>query len=155
MNNEMLKDEQIEDLRKAFASMDTDGDGTLSAAELYAALRQGGIHINTEELNGLMSELDLDKDGRVDFAEFINIASKSHKDIDTEEEMREIFMVFDKERTGFISMAQVKYVMKCLGENLTDDEIHEVFDIGDADQDGKLNFEEFLSIMNAKDQQAK
>lgn len=146
-----FKEEQVEELRKVFNSIDTDGNGTISASELSFALRQAGIVLNPEDLNDLMSELDLDNDGKVDFAEFLNLASKSIKDIDTEEELREIFMIFDRENKGVISPAQIRYVMRCLQENFTDEEIDDIMTEGDRDGDGMLNFEEFSGIMNAKD----
>jgi Ca2+-binding EF-hand superfamily protein len=149
--NEKFKEDQIEELRRVFNSIDTDGDGNISASELSFALRQAGIVLSTEDLNDLMSELDLDNDGKVDFAEFLNLAAKSVKEIDSEEELKDIFMIFDRENKGVISPAQIKYVLRCLQENLTDEEIDDVVFEGDKDGDGLLSFEEFLGIMHAKE----
>ena len=152
---EKLNEEKIEELRKVFNSMDANGDGEISGAELSYALRQAGITMNSEELNDLVADLDVDGDGKVDFSEFVNLASKGFKDVDSEEELKEVFMVFDKENKGVISPGQIKYVMRCLQEQFTDEEIDELIMEGDRDGDGMLSFEEFLGLMNAKEQQNK
>lgn len=150
-----FSEDQIEEFRRIFNTIDTDGDGTITPAEMSFALRQSGIIMNTEDLNELMAEIDENSDGMVDFNEFLTLAAKSVKDIDTEEELKEIFMVFDRENKGVISPAQIKYVMRCLKEHFTDDEIDEIITEGDRDGDGLLSFEEFSGIMNAKEPQNK
>ena len=77
-----------------------------------------------------MAELDLDNNGKIDFHEFLNYISKSAKEIDTQEELKEIFMIFDRENKGFITPAQIKYVMRCLQENFTEDEIEDIISEG-------------------------
>lgn len=49
--------------------------------------------------------------------------------------------------TGKISFKNLKRVAKELGENLTDEELHEMIDEADRDGDGEINQEEFLRIM--------
>lgn len=48
---------------------------------------------------------------------------------------------------GKISFKNLKRVAKELGENLTDEELHEMIDEADRDGDGEINQEEFLRIM--------
>lgn len=43
--------------------------------------------------------------------------------LDSEEEIREAFRVFDKDGNGFISAAELRHVMTNLGEKLTDEEV--------------------------------
>jgi calmodulin len=148
-------DDQIEEYKRVFNLLDKDGSGKISSSELSYGLRQLGVTMNSEEVNELVAETDLNKDGEIDFTEFITLISKSNKDLDVEEELREIFMIFDRENKGVITPAQIKYVMRCLQENFTDDEIDELITEGDRDGDGKLSFEEFSLIMNAKDPQNK
>lgn len=49
--------------------------------------------------------------------------------------------------SGKISFKNLKRVAKELGENLTDEELHEMIDEADRDGDGEINQEEFLRIM--------
>lgn len=60
-------------------------------------------------------------------------------DIDSEEEIREAFRVFDKDGNGHISAPELRHVMGNLGEKLTDEEIDELIRDADIDGDGQIN----------------
>jgi calmodulin len=60
--------------------------------------------------------------------------SKKPRDVDTEEEIRAAFKVFDRDGNGTISVAELRQVMASLGEELTDDEIDLI--MGEVDTDG-------------------
>ena len=59
----------------------------------------------------------------------------------TEEEMREAFRVFDKNEKGNIPEAELRNVLSCLGENLTDEELDELILAGDEDGDGSFSYQ--------------
>ena len=69
------------------------------------------------------------------------------RDTDTEEEMVEAFKVFDRDGDGLIKMPELRLVMKQIGENLSDKECSEIIAAGDRDNDGALNFDEFIRMM--------
>lgn len=60
-------------------------------------------------------------------------------DIDSEDEIREAFRVFDKDGNGHISSPELRLVMSNLGEKLTDEEIDEMIRQADIDGDGQIN----------------
>ena len=49
--------------------------------------------------------------------------------------------VFDVNNDGYISADELKSVMKCLGEELSQDELEAMIDEADMDKDGLVNFE--------------
>lgn len=64
---------------------------------------------------------------------------------DYQEETLAAFKVFDRDGSGTISAAELKAVMKSLGENLSDAEIDEMIREADKDQNGSIDCEsEFL-----------
>jgi len=65
-----------------------------------------------------ISDVDSDGDGSVDFEEFICMMSKSRNEID--QELKEIFQIFDRNKDGFIDSAELKDVLVRLGENISD-----------------------------------
>ena len=69
------------------------------------------------------------------------VDDKQTKDIDTEDELKEAFKVFDTDGTGFISAAQLREVMKNLGEDLTDEEVDDMIKSADTDGDGQMSFD--------------
>ena len=53
--------------------MDCDGDGVLSEKELFDGLRDNGYNIGRDQVRSLIKDLDKNKDGRVNFEEFIKM----------------------------------------------------------------------------------
>ncbi len=48
------------------------------------------------------------------------------KQIDTDEEIRKAFLVFDKDGNGYISEAELRHVLNNIGEKLSDEEVEEI-----------------------------
>merc|ERR1711977_352570 len=102
------------------------------------------------ELHDMLSEVDADGNGTIDFTEFLSLMARKMKDTDTEEELRDAFKVFDKDNNGFISAAELRHVMTNLGEKLTDEKVDKMIREADVDGDGQINYEEFVKMMMAK-----
>jgi len=66
-------------LRAAFDRKDTDGSGFLDESELAAALASSGVIASDEAVSDLMSSMDTDGDGKVDFEEFVAFAADAEK----------------------------------------------------------------------------
>jgi len=79
--------------------------------------------------------------GTIAFPKFLTMMARKMKDTDLEEEQREAFRVFDKDGSGSISAAELRHVMKKLGEKLTDEEVDEMIREADLDGDEEINFE--------------
>jgi len=71
-------------------------------------------------------EVDQDQNGTIEFEEFIRMMELKSTTVDTEDEIREAFRVFDKNNDGFISHEELKSMMSSLGENLSDKEVNEM-----------------------------
>ena len=65
------KDEQRAALQ-AFAAMDIDGDGELTAEEIYKALSKHDAAITMERVTELVARADVDKNGTVSRDEYLN-----------------------------------------------------------------------------------
>ena len=66
----------------------------------------------------------------------------------TSDHMRTAFRVFDKNGDGFIQLEELKAVMKCLGNKLTDKELIDMMRKPDTDGDGQISYDEFVVMMN-------
>lgn len=55
--------------------------------------------------------------GTIDFPEFLNLMARKMEEIDSEEELKEAFRVFDRDGNGFISAAEVSSML-CRRESL-------------------------------------
>lgn len=80
------------------------------------------------ELQQMISEVDADGNGLIDFAEFVTLMARKMNNTDKDAEIREAFSVFDKDGSGKISKDELRQIMRSLGEDLTEDEVrHLVF----------------------------
>ena len=77
----------------------------------------------------------------IEFPEFLTMIVRNMRDIDTVEDLRQAFNVFDKDGTGKISAAELRHVMSNLGEKLTEEEVDEMLREADVDGDGEINYE--------------
>lgn len=51
-----------------------------------------------------------------------------------------IVQIFDKHSRGFISASDLRAVLHCLGEDLSEDEIEDMIKEVDVDGDGRIDF---------------
>ena len=63
-------DDPDKELRDAFNVFDADGSGAISKKELLTLMKKLGQNLTEAELNAMMDEVDTDKSGEIDFAEF-------------------------------------------------------------------------------------
>jgi calmodulin len=64
------------------------------------------------------------------------------------DELAEAFAFFDKNGDGHISKEELKMVLLQLGENLGEEEIEEIFKEADLNNDGIIDYHEFITIFN-------
>ncbi|XP_045062791.1 troponin C, slow skeletal and cardiac muscles-like [Coregonus clupeaformis] len=65
----------------------------------------------------------------------------------SEEELGELFRVFDKNGDGYIDLEELKTILESTGEAITEDDIEELMKDGDKNNDGKIDYDEFLEFM--------
>lgn len=145
-----LTEEQVAEFKEAFMLFDKDEDGMITTAELGVVMRSLGQRPTETELRDMVSAVDSDGNGTIEFNEFLQMMSKKMNETDNDDELKEAFKVFDKNADGYISSSELKHVMTSLGEKLTDEEVNDMIKEADADGDGQVNYDEFVSILTAK-----
>jgi centrin-1 len=95
----------------------------------------------------MISDLDADGNGTIDFGEWLTLMTKRVNDKDSRANINKIFALYDDERTGFISAKNLRRVAQELGENISNEEIDELIHRADLDQDGLVSEEEFYHIL--------
>ena len=71
-----LKDsESEEELIEAFKIFDKDGNGLIGSEELLNVMLTLGEDSNKEEIEDLINEIDLDRDGLINYEEFLRLIS--------------------------------------------------------------------------------
>lgn len=98
----------------------------------------------------MIQDMDKDGSGEIDFDEFLDLMTSRLAGSDTKEDVQKIFELFDDDKTGYISLQNLKRVCQELGENMDDSELLEMVERADADKDGQISPEEFYAIMTQK-----
>ncbi|KAL8130688.1 hypothetical protein V2J09_019843 [Rumex salicifolius] len=93
----------------------------------------------------LALKADVDKNGSIDYIEFITATMHRHR-LNKEENLFKVFQYFDKDDSGFITRDELRQAMTQygMGDEAT---IDEVLDDVDTDKDGKINYDEFVAMM--------
>jgi len=72
----LLTDEQINEFKACFARFDRDGSGTVGTSEVGDVLKGMGHDVPPDIVYSLVSEIDKDKSGEINFDEFCVLMSK-------------------------------------------------------------------------------
>ena len=70
-----LTAEQADELKKAFAVMDTNGDGVVTKEELKNLLKGLGEEVNDDVVEEMIKIADENGDGKIQFDEFVKAAT--------------------------------------------------------------------------------
>lgn len=146
INKLRLRYQNINEVKMAFSQIDGNGDGLISKDEML----QEKI-FNSQEVNSLFELSDSNKDGEIDIEEFIGaiypVVSKAilklTKDVKNVEEARWLFKKLDKDGDGLISQEE----MRKYGARMTSKEIEALFAIGDINNDGEIDLNEFINVL--------
>ena len=82
-------------------------------------MRALGFEPKKEEIKKMISDIDKDGSGTIDFSEFLEMMTAKMSERDSREEILKAFRLFDDDETGKISFRNLKRVAKELGENMT------------------------------------
>ncbi|XP_047480434.1 troponin C-like [Penaeus chinensis] len=145
-----LEPDQIETLRKAFDSFDTEKAGSIGIETVSTILRMMGVKISEKNLQEVIAETDEDGSGMLEFEEFVELAAKFLIEEDEESlkaELKEAFRIYDKEGNGYITTDTLKEILKELDSRLTNEELEGIIEEVDEDGSGTLDFDEFMEMM--------
>ncbi|KAF8667004.1 hypothetical protein HU200_053175 [Digitaria exilis] len=142
------------EVERVFRRYDANGDGKISAEELASVLKALGATPGPGEVRRMMDEMDADRDGFVDLAEFVAFhcgggGSGGQEEDASEAELREAFRMYDADSNGLISARELHRVLRQLGDKCSVADCSRMIRSVDADGDGSVNFDEFKKMMGA------
>ncbi|GLT41786.1 hypothetical protein SLA2020_158290 [Shorea laevis] len=140
-----LSEEEIMGLKEMFKGMDIDNSGTITLEELKQGLAKQGTKLTEYEVKQLMEAADADGNGTIDYDEFITATMHLNR-MDKEDHLYTAFQHFDKDNSGYITNEELEQALREYGL-LDGKELKEILSEVDSDNDGRINYDEFVAMM--------
>ena len=138
--NQLTKEKEKK-LKETFFLIDQDKDNFIDTNEVGTTLRALGIYLTEEEISIINKEADPNEIGKINYEDFKKIYIEKLKTNKTEKDLIKAFEFFDKNKTGFVNLNELKHGLIVLGDCLSEDEINYLIkEI--ADDDGNINYYE-------------
>ena len=138
----------VDRLEQAFNSIDRKKTGSVPVNQIAELMEE-----SREDLDGHFDEED--------FAEALTRIGKTNEDSITFDEFCQFvqelynanivvdaFTFFDNNKNGYITVDELKTILKMVDSKLTDDDLGELFRLADSSRDGKIDYREFVNFWN-------
>ena len=144
-----LSADEVAGLKELFKDFDKDGSGTISLDELREGLKLNASEAASAELDAIMAAIDLDGSGELDYEEFI-AATLARSKRQSEVAVHAAFDYFDKDGDGSITAEEFEEAFSKMSpvERANLGDVDELIAAADADGDGRIDFDEFMAMMN-------
>ncbi|XP_067948402.1 troponin C-like [Watersipora subatra] len=141
-----LTKQQEDDAKGAFSLFDKKDTGVLPIKDLGQVFRSCAMTVDSEQLSDWLGEMGVED--QCDKETFVKLYALQKKKDEDEKEIKEAFRVLDKEKSGEIPVAELKWILKRLGDEMTDEEIDDIIVAIDTDGSGTVDYSEFAKVMN-------
>ena len=146
-----LPEDLLVQISCAFCLFDSDKDGYIKPKDFVKVLSQNQITIPESSVRDILGPSNSNNNNEtttdVSLKDFVNIVNSRMKCVESEEELMEMFKIFDKKGTGKVSSGDIRAVLDDIDEPLSQQEIEELMLNWDKDKDGFLDFSEFKEMM--------
>jgi serine/threonine protein kinase len=137
-----------QELNDSFKILDQNGDGELCAKVLSRTINTLGGNITEEQVSKFfINRVDGDNDGFISFEEFEYIINKNPTQATHADQLQRIFDEMDTDTDKAISPAELEYVLEKLNRKEPQDVITAMIQSVDDNNDGEIDFDEFLVMM--------
>ena len=144
-----LPEDLLVQISCAFYLFDADKDGMLKPKDFLKVLSKNQISLpESSEKKILSSNNDNDNPTDVSMKDFISLVNTRMKNVESEEELVEMFKIFDKKGSGKVSSGDIRSVLDDIDEPISQQELEELMLNWDKDKDGFLDFSEFKEMMS-------
>jgi calcium-dependent protein kinase len=131
-----------------FKQFDSDADGILTMEEIREGFKEflGDQMLFEGELQQIMDQIDLNRNGLIEYSEFVAAASNFYQML-TEKHLRQAFDLFDLDLNGQITPRELKHILGNKNREIPDEDWEKLIEEFDKNGDGMINFEEFKGMM--------
>lgn len=132
---------------EAFTTFDKKGEGQIRVNDIAPCMSAMNQKVKPDWLEQMEDTIDEEGTGYISILDFVKLVqAKMQADID-ERELKEIFRVLDKEKKGEVNVNEIRWILKSLGDDMTEEDIDDMILDVDTDGSGWVDYEEFKKLM--------
>lgn len=146
-------EKEMKEINNAFdMNCSQDGEEFMDSNKLKTAIRSLGFEPRADEIKTLLKKFS-NKKGKINRDKFQQImaikmgSSFGTNENNSNDEISRVFNLLDLDKTGLITLENLRSISKELNEEITDEELHEMIAEADTDGDSQINKQEFYEIM--------
>ena len=144
-----IPEEVLSEYQDLFDSYDLNKTGEIERKEMKTILKKLGKESTNEEIEQIWKSMNkIESDYTIsfdDFIEFIKRYNLSKNSMSTDDIIN-AFEIFDKNHDGTLSINEFKHILMDLGQKFSEDEVNEIITEIDLDNNGKINYREFVQF---------
>ena len=145
---EHLSVEEVAGIKEAFDMMDAGKKGKIDLEGFKIGLNKLGHQIPDADVQILMEAADVDRDGSLNYDEFVAVTVHLKK-MGNDEHLHKAFAFFDRNETGYIEIEELRDALSDEEDAKNEDVINSIMHDVDTDKDGRISYEEFAAMMKA------
>jgi len=157
-----IDDTFVKDLKDVFLSMDENGDGQLTMAEITKGVEKAGLDKAAgADFYSLLESIDFDNSGQVDYSEFL-AATMDKRALKKDAALWEVFKQMDVNDSGVLTSDNLAFILSGGEVNHYADakpkvkeEVELIMNTVDTNQNGEIDFEEFSNMMEGDNENLK
>ena len=132
---------------KAFKQVDRDESGAIPLLLLNKLLKAAGEIISEDEIDSALEYMKKDKEeDSFTFEEF----KKFLRIVECPERILEAFKSIDRDKNGYLDKDELYIMTSNLGGNITRTEFDSIYNSVDVNNDGKVDYKEFVKYWDTK-----
>lgn len=145
--SQVISNSELALIRKNFHILDKDGDGKITRSELFS---QYSKLMKIEEarrvVDEIISNLDQDGDGNIDYTEFLVSCYDLQKNISVQQ-LEIAFKMFDTDGSGTITLDEIRATLGS-DQIIAEEDWEQILKEADQNGDGCIDLKEFISLMS-------
>ena len=155
-----LSDDQLNEIQDSFDlfqkdDKDSGGEARIDAEDLLVVMRALGHEPNMIELKKMVTEVDRDNTGQLDFDGYLNIILNKMAERPSQGDLEKAFRLFDPAGKRAVDFHDLKRIAGQIGEQIEDDELMDMIRLADNSKGadglpiGEVNQEDFMKIVTS------
>lgn len=114
----LLNSKELKEIRDTFAAIDEDSSGAISLQELQNAFRQAGQARAEEDIGEIISKVDFDQNGEINYSEFIS--GTLDRQLITRDNLWKVFKYLDHSELDLLTYDSLRQQFQRRGEFVED-----------------------------------